>query len=428
MKTDRRSFLRISGAAGAAAVTFGSNSIELVAQASRALGTRTADDVAADEGYWRDIQNAFTLDRSLINLNNGNSCPSPTVVHEAYKRYLDYSNQAPVYHRGLIERNIEVVRRRLAAEFGCDAEEMAITRNSSESLQIAQNGLDLMPGDEVLTTEQDYGRMLTTWDQRARREKLKITKVNFPVPTTGESLFAMLEGAITPRTKVLHFCHITNLTGQIFPVQNIARMARARGIITIVDGAHAVAHFPFKLRDLEMDYYGTSLHKWLLAPTGTGFLYVRKDRIAKTWPLQAAPERSVDDIRKFEEIGTSPAATKAAINEALAFHQAIGTERVAARLRFLTLRWANKLKANPRIQMHTALDQVYGVACVGVKDVPAAKVYDFLWSKYRIITAAISRPEYNGVRVTPNIYTPLEEIDTFVAAMEDLLKNGLPAA
>jgi selenocysteine lyase/cysteine desulfurase len=350
------------------------------------------------------------------------------VVHEAYKRYLDYSNQAPVYHRGLIERNIEVVRRRLAAEFGCDPEEMAITRNSSESLQIAQNGLDLAPGDEVLTTEQDYGRMLTTWDQRARRDKIVIKKINFPVPTTGETLFGLLEGAITPRTKVLHFCHITNLTGQIFPVQNIARMARARNIITIVDGAHAVAHFPFKLRDLEMDYYGTSLHKWLLAPTGTGFLYVRRERIASTWPMQAAPERSADDIRKFEEIGTSPAATKAAINEALAFHQAIGTERVAARLRYLTLRWANKLKANPRIVLHTGLDQVYGVACVGIKDIPAPRINTFLWDKYRIITTAISRPEYNGIRVTPNIYTPLEEIDTFVGAMEDLLKNGLPPA
>jgi isopenicillin-N epimerase len=427
MNTSRRSFLRLSGTGAAAALVTGASSIELVAQASRALGNRSAEDVAADEGYWRDIQNAFTLDRSLINLNNGNSCPSPTVVHEAYKRYLDYSNQAPVYHRGLIERNIEVVRRRLAAEFGCDPEEMAITRNSSESLQIAQNGLDLAPGDEVLTTEQDYGRMLTTWDQRARRDKIVIKKINFPVPTTGETLFGLLEGAITPRTKVLHFSHITNLTGQIFPVQNLARMARARGIITIVDGAHAAAHFPFKLRDLEMDYYGTSLHKWLLAPTGTGFLYVRRDRIAKTWPMQAAPERADNDIRKFEEIGTSPAATKAAINEALAFHQAIGTERVAARLRYLTLRWANKLKANPRIVLHTGLDQAYGVACVGIKDIPATKINGFMWDKYRIITTAITRPEYNGIRVTPNIYTPLEEIDTFIEAMEDLLKNGLPA-
>jgi selenocysteine lyase/cysteine desulfurase len=384
--------------------------------------------VAQDENYWRDIQSAFMLDRSMINLNNGNSCPSPTVVHEAYKRYLDSSNTVPVYYRSLLERNIETARRRLAAEFGCDTEEMAITRNSSESLQIAQNGLDLLPGDEVVTTEQDYGRMLTTWDQRARRDKLKITKINFTVPSNGETLFAKLEAAITPRTKVLHFCHITNLTGQIFPVQNISRMARARGITTIVDGAHAVAHFPFKLRDLEMDYYGTSLHKWLLAPTGTGFLYVRKDRIAKTWPMQAAPERSENDIRKFEEIGTSPAATKAGINEALAFHQAIGTERKAARLRYLTLRWANRLKQNPRVLIHTDLNQVYGVACVGIKDIPAAKINAFMWDKYRIITTPISREgEYNGIRVTPNIYTPLEEIDTFVMAMEDLLKNGVPA-
>lgn len=423
----RRHFLRITGAVGASAWATRANSIELIAQASRAVADRSADDVAKDEFYWREIQNAFMLDRTLINLNNGNSCPSPTVVHEAYKRYLDWSNQAPVYHRGMIERNIETARRRLAAEFGCDTEEMAITRNSSESLQIAQNGLDLAPGDEVVTTEQDYGRMLTTWDQRERRDKIKIVKINFPVPTTGEDLFARLEGAITPRTKVLHFCHITNLTGQIFPVQNICRMARARGIITIVDGAHAVAHFPFALRDLEMDYYGTSLHKWLLAPTGTGFLYVRKERIAKTWPLQAAPERAENDIRKFEEIGTSPAATKAAINEALAFHQAIGTERKAARLRYLTLRWANRLKQNPRVQIHTGLDQVYGVACVGIKDIPATKINAFMWDKYRIVTTPITRPEYNGIRVTPNIYTPLEEIDTFVMAMEDLLKNGVTA-
>ncbi len=424
---NRRNFLRMTGAVGAGAFALKSNDIELIAQATRAVADRSADDVAKDEFYWREIQNSFMLDRSLINLNNGNSCPSPTVVHEAYKRYLDSSNQAPVYHRGLIERNIEVARRRLAAEFGCDTEEMAITRNSSESLQIAQNGLDLEPGDEVLTTEQDYGRMLTTWDQRARRDKIKIVKINFPVPTTGEDLYARLEGAITPRTKVLHFCHITNLTGQIFPVQNICRMARSRGLITIVDGAHAVAHFPFQLRDLEMDYYGTSLHKWLLAPTGTGFLYVRKERIAKTWPMQAAPERRDTDIRKFEEIGTSPAATKAAINEALAFHQAIGVERKAARLRYLTLRWANRLKQNPRIQIHTGLDQVYGVACVGIKDIPAAKINAFMWDKYRIVTTPIQRDEYNGIRVTPNIYTPLEEIDTFVMAMEDLLKNGLSA-
>ena len=250
-------------------------------RASAAVAGQSPADAARDEIYWREIQQAFALDRTLINLNTGHHCPQPTVVLDAVKRYLDMENQAPVYYAGLIDRNIETVRRGLAEEFGCDAEEMAITRNASESLQIAQNGIDLAPGDEVITTEQDYPRMLTTWDQRARRDKIVVTRLSFPVPTTADDLYARFERAITPRTKVLHFCHITNLTGQIFPVQRICRMARARGIITIVDGAHAGAHFPFKLRDLECDYYGVSLHKWLLAPLGTGFLYVRRDRIAQ---------------------------------------------------------------------------------------------------------------------------------------------------
>ncbi|MDP1571865.1 MAG: aminotransferase class V-fold PLP-dependent enzyme [Vicinamibacterales bacterium] len=416
----RRSFLRMAGALGAA-VTARPVDLAAVQAAGASVSGLTPDQVAADEFYWREIQSAFMLDRTLINLNNGNSCPTPTVVHEAYKRYLDSSNQAPVHHRGLIERNIETARRRLAREFGCDPEEMAITRNASEALQIAQNGLDLEPGDEVVTTDQDYGRMLTTWDQRVRRDKITVSFVDFPVPTTEDDLYARIEKAITPRTKVLHFCHITNLTGQLFPVQRLSRMARARGITTIVDGAHAVAHFPFALRDLECDFYGTSLHKWLLAPTGTGFLYVRRERIAGCWPLQAAPRTRTDDIRKFEEIGTSPAATKAAINEALAFHQAIGTERKAARLRYLTLRWANQLKAHPRIRLYTDLDHVYGVANVGIEGMKAPEIYQFLWDRYRIITAAINREDYSGIRVTPNIYTPLEEIDTFVAAMQELV-------
>ena len=345
----RRAFLRLTGGAAGAAFATARYGIEEVAALTQAAAAgRTPAQMAADEDYWREIQFAFTLDRTIINLNNGNSCPAPTVVHEACKRYNDWANQAPVYHRGMTERNLETTRRRLAAEFGADPEEIAITRNSSESLQIAQMGLDLKPGDEVLTTEQDYGRMLTTWDQRVRRDKIKLTRIDFPVPTTGEDLFGRLGRAITPQTKVMHFCHITNQSGQLFPVRQLSELARSRGIITIVDGAHAGGHFPFKLRDLGMDYYGVSLHKWLLAPMGTGLLYVRRERIASTWPLQAAPATKDTDIRKFEEVGTQPVGPKAAINEAIAFQQAIGIERKAARLRYLTMRWANALKNEPQ--------------------------------------------------------------------------------
>ena len=347
----RRAFLRATGALGTSAFAMG-GTLERIAAASAAVADQSAEQVAQDELYWREIQEAFTLDRTMINLNNGHHSPQPRVVQDAVKRYLDLENQSPYYYGGMINRNIETVRRRLAAEFGCDTEEMAITRNASESLQIVQNGLDLQAGDEVLTTEQDYPRMLTTWDQRMRRDKIKVTRLQFPVPTTGQDLYERFERALTPKTKVLHFCHITNLTGQLFPVQRISRLAHQRGLLTIVDGAHAGAHFPFKLRDLECDAYGVSLHKWLLAPLGTGFLYVPRQNIAKFWPLQAAPARRDTDIRKFEEIGTAPAATRAAIADALAFHQAIGAERKAARLYYLTTRWANRLKPVPKIHMY----------------------------------------------------------------------------
>src|SRR3989442_5109952 len=309
----RRSFLRMVG--GASALALRPAGIQEIRAATAAIRGREPEDVPADESYWREIQFAFSLDRTLINLNNGNQCPAPTVVHEACKRYMDWANQAPAYHRALIERNIETARRRLAAEFGADPEEIAITRNASESLQIAQMGIDLKPGDEVITTEQDYPRMLTTWDQRERRDKIKITRLDFPCPTTQADLLERFQKAITPQTKVLHFCHITNQSGQLFPVRDLSRLARQRGIATIVDGAHAAAHFPFKLRDLECDYYGTSLHKWLCCPVGNGFLYVRKENVANTWPLQAASARQGNAIRKFEAIGTSPAATHAAIAE-----------------------------------------------------------------------------------------------------------------
>jgi isopenicillin-N epimerase len=430
---NRRAFLKQIapiGAAGYAALR--TDWLGRVADATAAVANRSASEIAADEDYWREIQQAFTLDRTILNLNNGYTCPSPRVVHEALKRYLDISNQAPIHYMwNMLEPNVETVRRKLAAEAGCDAEELAITRNASEALQICQLGLDLQPGDEVVTTNQDYGRMLDTWDQRVRRDKIKVTKISFPVPTTNLSeLTTRIEQAVTPRTKVIHICHVTNLTGQLFPVRDIARMARSRGIQTIVDGAHAFAHFPFALRDLECDYYGTSLHKWLLAPVGTGFLYMRRENIEKLWPLTPASAAKSKDIRKFEEVGTHPAANHNAIAEALTFHQTIGVERRAARMRYLTDRWVTRLETHPRVKILTSRlpNQSWGLANISLQGMDATKAYETLWSKYRIITAAIKHAEYQGLRVTPNIYTTLGEIDTFASAIEDLLKDGANTA
>ncbi len=426
----RRAFLQTTSAAGAAAaVSLRNDTGHRVLAAGRSVDGLTAADVAADETYWREIQQAFTLDRTIINLNNGGCCPSPRVVHEAFKRYLDVSNQAPVYHMWqILEPNIESVRRRLAAEFGCDPEELAITRGASEALQIAQLGIELKAGDEVVTTNQDYGRMLDTWEQRVRRDRIILKKVSFPVPPKSMDVLAdRLLAAITPATKVLHFCHITNLTGQIFPVKRICEEARRRGIKTVVDGAHAFAQFPFKAADLGCDYYGTSLHKWLLAPIGTGFLYVRREHIASLWPLTPAPASSQDNIRKFEEIGTHPAANHNAIAEALAFHDGIGSDRKAARLRYLRDRWARRVGANAGVRIHTNLDPAHSCAIgtVQITGVPTAKVVATLWARWRIIATPIVHDEYEGVRVTPNVYTTLDEIDTFAGAMEQIAAKGI---
>ena len=424
---DRRRFLRQAGAGGAFVAAFRAGGVDRVLAASRDAAGVSADDLASDETYWREIQSAFTLDRTITNLNNGGVCPSPRVVHEALKRYLDISNQAPVYHMWqVLEPNIESVRRELAKEAGCEMEELAITRNASEALQIAQLGIDLAPGDEVLTTNQDYGRMLDTWNQRVRRERIVLNQISFPVPPPSQAdLAARFEKAVTPRTKVLHVSHITNLTGQIFPVRQICDMARARGILTVVDGAHAFGHFPFALRDLNCDYYGTSLHKWLLAPIGTGFLYVRPDRIAKTWPLQPANASRAENIRKFEEIGTHPAANHNAIAEALAFHQGIGIERRYARMIYLRNRWIDQVKSEPRIRIHTSLREKESGA-IGTVQITGMKTPEMtakLWERWRIIATPIVHAEYEGARVTPNVYTTIQEVDTFASAIKTLARS-----
>ncbi len=377
--------------------------------------------MARNESFWREIQLAFTVDRTVINLNNGGVSPSPRVVQEAMRRYLEFSNMLPAHNLWrVLEPQVEGVRRRLAAELGCDPEELAITRNASEALETCQLGLDLKPGDEVLTTDQDYPRMLTTWQQRARRDGIVLKTFSFPVPAAPDDLYRRFEDAVTPRTRVILLCHVTFLTGQVFPVQRICRMARARGIETIVDGAHAFAHFPFRVADLECDYYGSSLHKWLLAPHGTGLLYVRREKIRKLWPLMAAPEKMDDDVRKFEEIGTHPAANHNAIAEALTFHQTIGGARKAARLRYLRDLWADRLTRLPGVALLTGRDpeQSCGLATVSFGRRDVAAISAKLWEQYRILTVPIVRNDFQGLRITPNVYTTTDEIDIFCTAVE----------
>ncbi len=422
----RRQFFTTATSAFAA---FQADSALKAQTAVAAAGGRPADVVARDEDFWLHIRHAFTVDRNMINLNNGGVSPAPRVVSETEKRLLDIENMSPSYYMWrILDPGLETVRRRLAKEFGCDPEEIAITRNASEALEIVQSGMDLKEGDEILTTNQDYPRMITSWQQRERRDGVVLKQLKFPVPPPSmDFLVELFEKNITPKTKVIHICQITNRTGQIFPVKKICQMARSKGIEVVVDGAHAFTHFPFKQADLDCDYYGTSLHKWLLAPIGTGMLYVKREKIEKIWPLMGADDHLKKDIRKFEQIGTHPFSQRGAISEALNFHDSIGSERKAARFRYLRQRWSRPLRELPGVKILNSEDpeQSCGIGFISVDGMDAVKLSAHLWNKWRIFTTAIVTPdEYQGLRITPNVYTTLEDIDTFTGAMQEVIKKG----
>jgi selenocysteine lyase/cysteine desulfurase len=427
---NRRTFVASMLGAGVALPAFSERAM------ARALSTRaatpgaTAASLAEDESYWGEIQRAFDVDRTMVNLNNGGVCPTPTHVLDAMVRDLRFSNELPVYHMWqVLEPRIESVRRDLAHDFGCDPEEMAITRNASEALEILIFGLDLKPGDEVLVTNQNYGRMITSWDQRVRRDGIVLKQVSFKVPPPSQDyLVNVFRQAITPRTRVIEVTHITNLTGQIFPVKEIVEMARPLGIEVFVDGAHAYAHFPFSRDDLGCDFYGTSLHKWLLAPIGTGFLYVRKDRIKDLWPLMGASKEQDANIRKYEEIGTHPAANHNAIAVALVFHRAIGADRKISRLRYLRDRWAKRLLAeSDRVRVLTPLDSPHAgaIGLLSVEGMEFGKLGGWLMEKHKIVTTGIGHAEFTGLRITPNVYTTLDEVDLFADKVLEAIKKGV---
>ncbi|HEY4594427.1 MAG TPA: aminotransferase class V-fold PLP-dependent enzyme [Thermoanaerobaculia bacterium] len=430
----RREFLGAIGrpaALGVAAAAFDPLGLRAaLAKAAERVGP--AAEVAGDEAFWLQIQQAFTIDRSVINLNNAGVSPAPAVAQAAQRRHLDFANSMPppVALWEVQDPQRETVRRGLARTFGVSPEEIALVRNSSEGLQICQLGIDLQRGDEVLTTNQDYPRMIAAFEQRARREGIVLKQFSLPVPAEDDDeVIDLYRRNITPRTKLILACHLINLTGQILPAKRVVELGRERGIPVIVDGAQSFAHVDFDRADLGCDYFATSLHKWLFAPHGTGMLYVRREKIRDLWPLMAAPATMADDIRKFEEIGTHPDAQILAIAEALAFHEGIGAARKDARLRHLRDRWALRLARNERFRLHTSLKpwKACGIATVEMVGVDTRKLADHLWRRRRILVTPIVHPEFSGVRISPSVYTLPAEIDAFCEAMEEVAEKGIPA-
>jgi selenocysteine lyase/cysteine desulfurase len=426
----RRSFLNKVGAISATAffstLSKPAWSRNLESALRNAEGISPAD-LATEEDFWYYIQQSFTVSPSLINLNNGGVSPAPKTVQDAMKRYYDYCNEAPSYYMWrILDQGREPLRQNLANLAGCSAEEIAINRNSSEGLETVIFGMQLKAGDEVVAAKQDYPNMINAYKQRELRDGIKLVWINLELPSEDENyMVSQYVNAFTSKTKVVHITHIINWNGQILPVKKIAAEAHKRGIEVVVDGAHSFAHFNFKVPDLDADYFAASLHKWLYAPIGSGMLYVRKSKIKNLYPLFAMGEPLKDDIRKFEALGTRPMFIEQAIGKSLEFHEMIGSERKEKRLHYLKNYWFDKVKNIPKVKLHTSFDPKWGCA-IGNVSVEGKKVGDldsFLLDKYRVHTVGIEWENIHGVRVTPNVYTTLKNLDVLVEGIAAFAKT-----
>jgi len=425
--TNRRTFLRNTAALAGA---FSSGSLfqqahgEELQAAARSVASGPAGAVSADEDFWSVIQRAYSVNPDIINLNNGGVSPAPIVVQQAVERYNQLANEGPSYYMWqILDQGREPLRRKLAALAGVDANEIAIDRNSTEALNTIIYGLPLKAGDEVIGTKQDYPNMIQAYRQRAERDGIVYKQINFDFPIEDdERIVKAYEEAITPRTKIIHVTHMVNWVGQLMPARKISDMAHARGIEVVVDGAHSFGLIDFKISDLHCDYFGTSLHKFLSAPIGTGMMWVKAEKIEKLWPLTCNSAPHSADIRKFETLGTRSFPLEQGIGEAINFHEGIGSRRKQERIFYLKNYWASRVQSIPKVRIHTSRRPEYSCAICGVSidGKTPGQVSGALFDRYKVHTVGVVWENISCVRVTPHVYTTVRDLDTLVAAIGEI--------
>ena len=430
MLHSRRNFIHKAGNAtlGLSALTvfnpLQANSVEM---AYRKISHLNAKDAAQDEDFWYQVQKAYRQSPHFINLESGYYSPEPLEVLESQFDNIKMINEQPsFYMRRRQWEDKKAIKEQLADFAGVSADEIVITRNTTEALDTIILGMDLKPGDEAVMTDQDYGSMLETFEMRARRFGIVNKVISLPLhPKNDNEIVDAYEKAITSKTKVMLVTHLINLTGQILPARAIAEMAHAKGVEVIVDAAHSFAQLDYKIPELDCDYYGASLHKWLCCPLGTGIMYMKKDKIAKTWPLFGDISQPVDSITKFEHIGTHPVSTNLTIASAIKFHNSIGSKRKEERLRYLKNYWITQVKDLPKVIINTPFEDERSCALANfaIEGMKPNAVADYLYDKHKIFTVGINREAIKGVRVTPHLYTTKAELDLLVKAITELSKS-----
>ena len=381
-------------------------------------------ELAKDENFWRQIRATYKLKPDYINLENGYYCFLPEDTLEHFIQHArDVNYQGSYYMRNYRVENNRKVAAKLAEMAGCAADELIITRNTTESLDTVIGGVHWKKGDEAVLANQDYGAMINMFRLVQNRYGIKLNFVDVPLhPKSDEEIVATYEAAITKKTKLLMVCHMVNITGHILPIAKICDMAHRHGVEVMVDGAHAFGHFDFSINDLNCDYYGTSLHKWLSAPLGAGFLYVKKKNIPKIWPMFGSGQKDEYDISRLNHTGTHPCHTDLAIANAINYQNVMGIDVKEARLRYIQNYWIDKVRDLDHVIINTPKERhrSCGIGNVGIKGINPKDLANILFDKYKIWCVGIDSVGVHGCRITPNVYTNTEELDVLVDAIKSL--------
>lgn len=381
-------------------------------------------ELASEDAFWENIRNNYLLTPEYINLESGYYCMLPEPLLEKYIYHIHRVNREHShYMRKSLNKEKKQIIDRLAIESGCSPDELAITRNTTESLDLVINGIHWKKGDEAVMALQDYGAMLNMFRLMEERYGINLRKVSLPNdPQSDDEIVDLYRSQITEKTKLLMVCHMVNITGQVLPVRKICDMAHGLGVQVMVDGAHSFAHVRTSMRDLDCDYYGTSLHKWLSAPLGNGLLYVKKERIPELWPLLAEDKKEPGDIKRLSHTGTTPVHTMMGIVDAIDHFHMIGAQRKTERLRYLQRYWSDRVRDLPKVIMNTPRDpdRSCAIANVGIEGIPPKQLAQSLMDEFNIWTVGIDRPGVKGCRITPNVYTTTSELDALVDAITKL--------
>ena len=418
---DKRNFIKTLGALSVSSLVSASELTKIKSVSHSLPKTRS------DEDLWATIRSHYTLKDDYINLESGYYSIIPNPVLEHFIKHVRHVNiEGSYYMRNDLKKNKDRVISELANLVGSTSDQIAITRNTTESLDLVISGFQWKKGDEAIYAKQDYGSMKEMFEQISSRYGVKNKIVSVPNhPKNDEEIVSIYENQITDKTKLIMVCHMINITGQILPIKKICEMAHRYGVEVMVDGAHCVGHFDFSIDDFNCDYYGSSLHKWLATPLGAGLLYVNRNNTHKIWPLLANGNTNKNDINRLNHIGTHPVHTDLAISNSIDYTNWIGMKKKEKRMRYLQRYWSDKLRTIKNVIVNTPedLNRSCGIGNVGLSNMSPSAMSKVLFEKYKIFTVAIDYANVKGCRISPNIFTTTNELDQFVIAVQEMANS-----